>query len=90
MEIEFNVTKDNVIPKLLDLSNTYSQITININDFVTILYASKKENYEKFIPITSREILVSGLYGTINNMKIMVRKNIRPGYAQVEEENNGK
>jgi hypothetical protein len=85
MEQIFTVNPQTVMEALSELSLKYSQIAININDFVHILYAGKEEGYDRFVPVTSRDVLVSGHYGTFNNMKIMVRKNVKQGYMLVEE-----
>jgi len=90
MDITFNVTAENVIQTLLDLSNKYWQIAINLNDFVIILQGAKETNYDQFIPVTSAATLRTGHYGSINNMKIMVRKEITPGYTRIEGDRDGK
>lgn len=40
----------------------------------------------KFEYIVKRDLLVSGHYGTFNNMKIMVRKTVEPGHIEIEAE----
>jgi hypothetical protein len=77
--------------KLEDLSKQYSSITMNIYSFTDVLKVMSYDDEEYFTPITSRDVLKTGHYGTFNGMKIMVKRNVESGYAEIEkEEEDGK
>jgi len=87
MKISFNetdseLTNEQILQKLTDLSEKYASITISIVTFTDILRAV---NYEDgtFLPVTEREILKSGLYGSFNGMKLMVSRAMESNYIEV-------
>lgn len=68
---------------LLDYSNTYSKVSINIAEFNKILKLSSS-NLEDYLPVTDRFILKSGLYGYVKNMPIYCSKMVKAGTIDLE------
>lgn len=58
----------NVITKLVEISNFCDNVCINISKFADIIVSSQNE----FSMIQAADILKTGYYATINNMKIHV------------------
>ena len=61
--------------KLSILADKNDAITMHIDQFVNCL---KLENNGNFTPITQRQVLETGHYGTFKNMKIWVSKMVPP------------
>lgn len=93
MKLLFNsdnlqLTPENIKDIFLKLSEKYSLVTINIATFCELLKINIDDQQKYFTPVTQREILITGYYGTFNGMKIFVRKIVEPGYLTVEEKEN--
>lgn len=76
-ELNAYTPDQSILDKLVFLSQNNTKIIINIVEFCDLL---KSEGSEKlFEPITDRETLRAGFYGTVNNMKIFCMMIVGPG-----------
>lgn len=73
--------KDKFVARLEYLSHENEAVAININEFCLLL---EKPHEVLFEPITEREILRTGLYGSIFGMKIYVSRKIPQGCYATE------
>lgn len=86
--LDMSLKGNRTFMKLLILSRNNEKITININDFTEGClgtYDLQRKINAWFDPITIREILKAGCYGSVGTAKIYVSKKIPAGYFELGE-----
>ena len=74
---------DNLKNNLIRLIQNSPCACINITEFTLFL---KDEDLRKMLdPVTSKDILITGLYGFIGTSKIYVSRSVQPGYIKLSE-----
>lgn len=72
---------------LISLTAKYKHICINIIEFTDILKSYGSATFADFEPITMREVLKTGLYGSLYGTNIWISKMNPPGCVRVSNEN---
>lgn len=74
-----DIPGEDIILKLKFLSKTNISVTINMGDYIKFCFDAKD-----FIAPIESELLNSGCYGLINDMKIFVSKAVDEGFVILE------